>query len=289
MFKKKLYRVLMSVFCITAVLSVTGAVKPQAAPAAVSSSIRIYGPVTKGDSSSYLHINNVSGESYAGDIRLTLSEETRILDAVTGYPVAYENIRDGETAYVYIGPAMTMSLPPMTHASMVLVNIPADYRVPEYLTVDTLTLNADGTSGSINASNGTTYDIPSDSQVIPYLTRQFVTIRNLTKGTTCLLWSNSKNQAHKIVIFADEESGDPQPATGWVDRDSHWYYYDENGGLFTGWLKDNDDWYYLEPDTGIMQTGFITLEGKTYFLQENGKMLTKAKTFTPDENGVLSR
>ena len=31
-----------------------------------------------------------------------------------------------------------------------------------------------------------------------------------------------------------------------------------------------------------MQTGFLTLDGKTYYLQENGKMLTKAKTFTPD-------
>ena len=34
-------------------------------------------------------------------------------------------------------------------------------------------------------------------------------------------------------------------------------------------------------------TGFLTLDGKTYYLQENGKMLTKAKTFTPDADGVL--
>ncbi|MCI8454534.1 MAG: hypothetical protein HFE84_07960 [Lachnospiraceae bacterium] len=55
----------------------------------------------------------------------------------------------------------------------------------------------------------------------------------------------------------------------------------------TGWLLENGDWYYFSPETGVMQTGFLTLEGKTYYLTENGKMLTKQKTFVPDENGVL--
>ena len=35
-----------------------------------------------------------------------------------------------------------------------------------------------------------------------------------------------------------------------------------------------------------MQTGFLTVDGKTYYLQENGKMLTKAKTFTPPTQAV---
>ena len=50
---------------------------------------------------------------------------------------------------------------------------------------------------------------------------------------------------------------------------------------------DGGDWYYLNPETGLMVTGFLTLEGKTYYLQEDGRMLTQPKTFTPDENGVL--
>lgn len=287
MIKKKICKALMSVFCLTAVLSTAGAIRPQAAVTQTPPT-RIYGPVTKDSSSSYLHINNVSGVSYAGDIRLALSDQTRILDAATGFPVTYDNIRDGETAYAYISEAMTMSLPPMTNASMVLVNIPADYKVPEYVSVDTLTLNADNTSGSIKATSGTTYTIPAGTQIIPYLTRQYVDIRGLTQGTTCLVWSDANNQASKIMVFPEDASAASQPKTGWVERDSQWYYYDENGSMFTGgWLNDNGDWYYLNPSTGIMQTGFLTLDGKTYYLQENGKMLTKAKTFTPDANGVL--
>lgn len=286
MIKKNLCKVLMSVFCLTAMLSTAGAIRPQAA-APQSSPIRIYGPVTKDSSSSYLHINNVSGVSYPGDIRLALSDQTLILDAVTGLPTTYENIRDGETAYAYISEAMTLSLPPMTNASIVLVNTPADYKVPEYVTVDTLTLNADNTTGSIKATSGTTYTIGSGTQIIPYLTRQYIDIRGLTQGTACLVWSDSNNQASKIMVFPGDPSATPQPTTGWVQRDNQWYYYDTNGNMFTGWLDDKGDWYYLDPSNGMMRTGFLTLEGKTYYLQDNGKMLTKAKTFTPDSNGVL--
>ena len=46
-------------------------------------------------------------------------------------------------------------------------------------------------------------------------------------------------------------------------------------------------WYYMDPATGIMQTGFLTLDGKTYYLQEDGSMLTEPKVFTPDESGAL--
>ena len=55
----------------------------------------------------------------------------------------------------------------------------------------------------------------------------------------------------------------------------------------TGWLLDGGDWYYLNPETGRMQTGFVTLSGKTYYLQEDGRMLTKAAVFVPDANGEL--
>ena len=36
-----------------------------------------------------------------------------------------------------------------------------------------------------------------------------------------------------------------------------------------------------------MKVGFLQLDGKTYYLQQDGSMLTTSKTFTPDESGVL--
>ena len=65
-----------------------------------------------------------------------------------------------------------------------------------------------------------------------------------------------------------------------------WYYY-EDGNVKKGWFWDGSDWFYLNPETGLMHTGFITLNGKTYFLKEDGRMLTEAHAFTVDENGEL--
>lgn len=37
-----------------------------------------------------------------------------------------------------------------------------------------------------------------------------------------------------------------------------------------------------------MATGFVTVDGKTYFLKDDGRMLTDAAEFVPDANGALS-
>ncbi len=51
-----------------------------------------------------LSIDNQSDMSISGEIILNVSEEyTYILDAVTGLPLKEEDIKDGDTIYVYIG------------------------------------------------------------------------------------------------------------------------------------------------------------------------------------------
>ena len=41
-------------------------------------------------------------------------------------------------------------------------------------------------------------------------------------------------------------------------------------------------------ESGRMATGFVTVDGKTYFLKDDGRMLTEAAEFVPDANGALS-
>ena len=50
----------------------------------------------------------------------------------------------------------------MPNASLELCNIPAGYRLPEYLTVESLSWNAAKTQASLTATNGNVYTIPSD-------------------------------------------------------------------------------------------------------------------------------
>ena len=111
------------------------------------------------------------------------------------------------------------------------------------------------------------------------------------------IWSDSESRATKIVAFArsfsENTEGVKGPGStvqrfGWSEKDGSWYYYSKDG-LHKGWLSEQGSWYYLDPETGVMQTGFLTIDGKTYYLNDDGRMETGSITFTPDENGVLHR
>lgn len=55
-------------------------------------------------------------------------------------------------------------------------------------------------------------------------------------------------------------------------RSGLWYYF-ENDRTTTkkGWFTDSRDsqTYYLEPDTGIMQVGYVNINGETYYFNES--------------------
>ena len=141
--------------------------------------IRVYGTAQK-LTDGRLHLTNSSTDSI-NDIVVT-TQNSLILDAVSGMPVSYEDIQEGSFVYAYVGPAMALSLPPIANADIVLVNIPADYKVPSYVIVKSLDMHEDG-SATLTANDGQVYDIPADCSVIPYLTRQMIYVDSLTPGS----------------------------------------------------------------------------------------------------------
>ena len=188
----------------TVVESVTGDIESmEESQAEALQSIRIYGPVTKMDDGR-LSIDNQSGMSSSGEIILNVSSDaTYILDAVTGLPIKAEDIKDGETIYAYIGPAMTMSLPPMTNAEVIFANIPADAKVPDFVEVKSMITDAATSKSVLTAVDGTEYTLAPDCNIFPYLTRNIVTLDDLTQGRKCVVWSDDDNAAVKIMVFAE--------------------------------------------------------------------------------------
>lgn len=243
-----------------------------------------------------LHMNRqLNGGSE--EIVVMISEDTKVLDGVNGYPIPLENLGEGEAVRVYAGPAMTMSLPPITNGVLVMADVPEDAGFPIYTAVESMAQNSSASDGNGGASvlttaDGNTYTINSSTMLLPYLTRNIVTEADLTPGTQILLWTDgsSGTSAVKIVIFQGNDGygtgAEDREASGWKETEDGWYFY-ENGQAKKGWLYDGGDWYFLEPETGLMQTGFVTLEGRTYFLKEDGRMLTEESIFIPDENGAL--
>ncbi len=165
--------------------------------------VKLYGPVSKTEDGR-LSIDSQGEEGYTGEIILNISEETLILDAVDGFPVQLEDLEDGSTVYAYVGPAMTMSLPPMTTAELIICQIPQDAKAPEYVQIESVVADAASGISVLTTSDGTEYEIGEDCQILPYLTRNIVTLSDLSQGKKCLIWSDDNNAASKIVLFAAE-------------------------------------------------------------------------------------
>lgn len=281
--KKPTGGLLLSLLCVTAIFTAGFATQSKAdADQVLPSSLPIQGTVNQLEDG-YLSVTQKGGSMAGQELNIYVSDKTKILDTVTGNPKGSDTLKKGDAIYAYVSPEMTLSLPPMVNGYVILTDIPSDYQVPVYVTVDKVTLNADGILGTFTADNGKSYTVNKDSQILPFLTKNIIKLPDLTKGQKCLIWAQADGStANRIIAFADKA-----PVTGWAKEDGSWHYYDAHGNAHFGWLLIDGDWYYLNPDNGTMQTGFLTLDGKTYYLQGNGKMLTTTKSFTPDKNGVL--
>ncbi len=69
------------------------------------------------------------------------------------------------------------------------------------------------------------------------------------------------------------------------DGVGHYYAYDENT-YHVGWLQLGDDWYYFE-ENGYARHGWVTEDGKDYFLSYLDSKMVVDLTFTID--GVICR
>ena len=73
------------------------------------------------------------------------------------------------------------------------------------------------------------------------------------------------------------------PKSQWLWINNRWYYFNQEGYMFTGWLFYNNAWYYFEEkegsEQGKMSLGWKEIRGFWYYFSEevgaeNGKMRT---------------
>ncbi len=65
-------------------------------------------------------------------------------------------------------------------------------------------------------------------------------------------------------------------ATGWVEEDGQWYYYDKDGNrVEDDWKKSGDNWYWLDSEEGgAMATDkLVEDDDDTYYVDSNGVMV----------------
>ena len=138
---------------------------------------RLWGQVSEFDELGRIRITNSSDVN--NDVILNINEDTIIVDAATGTPVLKENIKLDENIYVYAGRAMTLSLPPITNAKVIIVNIPQDFAVPSYVKVDSVKKNDNGTTTIVTEGGNKEITFNNETNVFPYKTRNIVTVDDI--------------------------------------------------------------------------------------------------------------
>ena len=166
--------------------------------------VQVWGTLTWLDDGGLLVQNSSENAAYS---EVILHGESIIcLDAVTGDPMDIQDLEDGDTIYAWVGPAMTLSLPPQATAILILGNIPADYAVPQFYEITSVVPPA-MTWTEVTATDGTTLTITDEATLIPYLTKNIVRLEDLIPGTRILVWSDSQGEPEKVLVFPYEYRG----------------------------------------------------------------------------------
>ena len=74
----------------------------------------------------------------------------------------------------------------------------------------------------------------------------------------------------------------------WIQEGQNWKYRGTDGVMKTGWIHTASGWYYVDPATGLMCTGWTTINGKQYYFEKSadgveGRMHTG---WLKDQNGT---
>ncbi|MCI8886971.1 MAG: hypothetical protein HFG70_02695 [Hungatella sp.] len=161
--------------------------------------VKIWGTITEVTDRA-IYVDNQSENSSTGEIVLTIDPETtRILDGKEGLPVEMDDIELGWFE-AYLGPAMTMSLPPQSTPYVVIVNIEEDEKAAQY--VSAAGKVEETPEGKVlTGKDKTAYTLADDVQIIPFLTKQMVTLEEIEEGRECLVWLDDDDKVEKIVLF----------------------------------------------------------------------------------------
>ena len=214
--KKMIARALALTLCAAMVcaLPAFAAESETAAPEAPAymAPVRVWGRVTRLENEAVLVQNDNENDPYR-EIILHLSDTAPVVDAVTGLPLDRE-LRDGEVIYAWVGPAMTLSLPPQAAAEVVVAGIPADFGAPLYYQVarikQTGSISRDGplVSVEVAVTSGLGLNIKEpglqitdQAELLPWKTRQMVRLEDLQPGSQFLAWTDSDGAVTRVLLF----------------------------------------------------------------------------------------
>lgn len=183
---------------------------PAEEPAEAPAFVRAWGKVSPWDGEG-ISLKNDDKDDPLNEVVVHVGE-VPVVDGATGLPLDLEKVKEGDTLYVWAGPAMALSLPPQVSAEVVVGNLPAGAAAPEYCEIASWPVTpAPGDPGNPTflLTGGEKLEVTDKTAYSPWLTRQIVGMDDLTPGSRVLVWKDKDGAAEKVLLL-------PSPYQGYV-------------------------------------------------------------------------
>ena len=203
---KKLLSVLLALAALSAALCVTAAAA-ETAPAAEEPEklppfVQVWGKVSPWEGEG-IYLKNDDKDSHLNEVVIHPGDAPAV-DGATGLPLDLEKVKEGDTLYVWTGPAMALSLPPQMSALVIVGNVPAGAAAPEFCEIARRAVSpAPGDKGNptFALTGGETLEVTDKTVYTPWLTRQMVRMEDLNPGDRALVWKDKNGAAEKVQLL----------------------------------------------------------------------------------------
>ena len=203
---KKLLSVLLTLAALSAALCVTAAAA-ETAPAAEEPEklppfVQVWGKVSPREGEG-IYLKNDDKDSHLNEVVIHPGDAP-VVDGATGLPLDLEKVKEGDTLYVWTGPAMALSLPPQMSALVIVGNVPAGAAAPEFCEIAQRAVSpAPGDKGNptFALTGGETLEVTDKTVYTPWLTRQMVRMEDLNPGDRALVWKDKNGAAEKVQLL----------------------------------------------------------------------------------------
>lgn len=203
---KKLLSVLLTLAALSAALCVTAAAAETAPtaeePEKLPPFVQVWGKVSPWEGEG-IYLKNDDKDSHLNEVVIHPGDAP-VVDGATGLPLDLEKVKEGDTLYVWTGPAMALSLPPQMSALVIVGNVPAGAAAPEFCEIARRAVSpAPGDKGNptFALTGGETLEVTDKTVYTPWLTRQMVRMEDLNPGDRALVWKDKNGAAEKVQLL----------------------------------------------------------------------------------------
>lgn len=177
--------------------------------------VMVYGRATLGEGRVTLKNDNPTASFQ--EIVLNVTEETHILDAVTGESRTFRDLKDNETLYAYAGPMIAASAPPMSHAVLILCNFPADFGAPVLARAEQVSRNEAG-GLSVLVSGDIVLRLEEETGLLPGpgWADGAASLSDIQPGTWLLSWYSMVLESYPGQAYPSKVMVFPYTYTGWT-------------------------------------------------------------------------